>query len=277
MCRIYLVRKVNTLKEKKGILAIVALSIILLVALFLGKREDDKLMDKNSKEYQEWVNTSKDEKVEQEKTVAVQKEQETEKVISLNFYAKIDKKEKVKVLIAGDRIALSEGKNSENGIWSAGVSYIINKNYGSEVEVNLLASNDLTIKEGQTLISKSDITTNDLIILCFGHNDSVGSANIQDFKDVYNKIISDIKSKNENQSLLLMIPSTLEKDDKYREAILQVANENGLSYIDPKDTQEKSGVSKKSMLNGKLPNDIGYQMYTESISNVIREELKKTK
>ena len=265
------------MKEKKGILAIVALSIILLVALFLGKREDDKLMDKNSKEYQEWVNTSKDEKVEQEKTVAVQKEQETEKVISLNFYAKIDKKEKVKVLIAGDRIALSEGKNSENGIWSAGVSYIINKNYGSEVEVNLLASNDLTIKEGQTLISKSDITTNDLIILCFGHNDSVGSANIQDFKDVYNKIISDIKSKNENQSLLLMIPSTLEKDDKYREAILQVANENGLSYIDPKDTQEKSGVPKKNMLNGKLPNDIGYQMYTESISNVISEELKKTK
>jgi lysophospholipase L1-like esterase len=269
---------VNTLKEKKGILAIVALSIILLVALFLGKREDDKLMDKNSKEYQEWVNTSKDEKVEHAETVEVQKEtSETAKVISLNFYAKLDKKEKVKVLIAGDRIALSEGKNSENGIWSAGVSYIINKNYGSEVEVNLLASKNLTIKEGSSLISKSDITANDLIILCFGHNDSVASVNIQDFKSVYNKIISDIKSKNQNQILLLMIPSTLEKDDKYREAILQVANESGLAYIDPKDTQEKSGVPKKNMLNGKLPNDIGYQMYTESISNIIREELIKTK
>lgn len=248
-----------------------ALSTVLLVSLFLGKIEENKLIDRNSKDYQEWVNASKHE----EEVVDTINEQATTQVTALDFYSKLIKKEKVKVLISGDRIALSEGKNSINGIWSEGISYIINKNYGSEVELKLIASKDITIKEGQDLLSKEDMSNKDLIILCFGHNDSIGSVNIQEFKSAYNKIVSDIKSKNENQGLLLIIPSTLDNADKYREAIIDVANQNGLACVDTKVALDNSGLSKKSILNGKLPNDIGYQLYTESISKVINEEAQK--
>jgi len=257
------------LKEKKGIVVIVILSIILLVSLFLGKLQDNKLMDKNSEEYKEWVNSSKDDKV-----VPVEEKLKNQ-VTELDFYSKLIKKETVKILIAGDRIALSEGKNSDNGIWTEGVSYIINKNYGSEVELTLLASQEITIKGGQDLINKNDTSNQDLIILCFGHNDSIAAANVQEFKSTYSKIISDIKSKNENQKLLLIIPSTLDNADKYRETILAVAEENGLAYVDTKAAMDNSKLSKKSILNGKLPSDIGYQLYTESFSNVINEEVQK--
>lgn len=265
---------VNSLNNKKGIVVIVALSLILLVALFLGSIEDKKLRDNDIKEYEESIIVTN-----QEKDLDVEKEQKQEipKVEEKNFYMKLSNKEKVNILITGDRIALSEGKNSENGLWSEGVSYIINKNYNSSVELNMLAKQDISVQGGQDLLSKNNTSIYDLIIFCFGHNDSIMSLNVDEFKSTYNKIVSEIKSKNKIQNLILMIPSTLNDDDKYRSAIIEVAKENGLVCVDTKVTLDNSKIPKKNLLNGKLPNDLGYQLYTEAISKVISEGAQKIK
>ena len=74
---------------------------------------------------------------------------------------------------------------------------------------------------------------------------------------------------------MILVPSNISKDNNYRKAIIDIGNENSINIIDPKEIMDLSGKKENTYLNGDLPNDIGYQIYTQAIEKAINEELSK--
>ena len=255
------------MNKKKGILGIVVLIMLLGIALILGIRRDNKLKNENKEDYNNWQQENSNNETPKEQV-------EEPKVLKVDFYTKLKNKEEVKVVIIGDRIALSEGKTSAGGIWSEGVAYIINKDFGTKATVDLLAKQELTVTTALQLVSGKNLKQYDLAILCLGHNDNEINLNTSDFKEQYIQLLSEIKSKGDGITTMLLLPSTLKKDNIYRKIMEQSARRNLINIIDTRETFEKNGVVQKELINGELPNDLGYQYYTTTFAKVLHDNIK---
>ena len=173
------------MNNKRGIALISLLLLTLVGIVSFGVISDNKLKRKNQEEYNEWLKEKK-----QESVLGVSEKTEEEKS---DFYTKILLKEKVNILIIGDRIALSDGRDSQNGIWSEGIKYILNKNYGVNSEVKILAESTDSIDKALVYANSNIIGNYDLIIMCYGYNDSLGSTDLNKFKYIYNQAIKKAK------------------------------------------------------------------------------------
>lgn len=258
------------MKEKKQNILIVFLVIALIIIMIVGTIEDRKDKKQNIEDYKNW---SEKEDINKED---INKKSNKEEVVD-DFYSKLSKKEKVKVLILGDGIALSDGRNSEDGIWEHGVSYILKNTYGCENEVISLAENKSKVSDGIKVAEDNDIKGYDLIITCFGHNDSNEKVNLDQFKEDYKTLISKIKEANNNVVIIPIVESTLDKENIYRKELIEIFTEKSILYADTKLAFEMSGTLERNLKNNELPNDTGYQIYTQTISEVIKSGLEENK
>ena len=248
-------------KDKIENIIIVILAVVLVITLTLGIVKDKKESNKNLEEYNEFVN----EEV---------KDKETSVEVIDDFYNKLSKKENVNVLVLGDGLALSQGRNSDNGIWDQGVKNLIQTTYGSNVELKSLAKGGSSSSVGLETVKNNDISGYDLIITCYGHNDNKVGTSIEEFKKNYQDIINEIKIKNPNGIIIPIAPSTLATDNAYSVAIKEVSDFNKLNCADTKTTFINSGIGEGNLIYAGLPNDKGYQLYTETIGNVIKEKMQ---
>lgn len=270
------------MENKKGIIVIIALSAILIGLLGYGIVKDKNDTAKNAQDYENWKNNSSSSVVKEETKDKNQNssssddknnrddKKEEKKEPRKNFYLKLKDKEDVNVAIIGDKLALSEGRTSEAGIWSGGVSYIIGQNFGSKADVNLLAKSDLLTKDASDFISKQDFSQIDLTIVCLGHNDNAQGVDASTFKDEYTAFLEKIKEKNPSMEILALIPSTLANDNMHRQMIIGVSDIVEINTIDTRKYFEVNGVVDSGLMNGDLPNDIGYQCYTVAIGDVLK-------
>ena len=271
------------LENKKQISAIAALCAVLIVVLAVGAIKEKKQDKQNLADYNAWLEQKSSEKgeaqvqIDQREQKAEENKTEAESAKNENFYKKLAKKEKVKVLIIGDGIALSEGKTSEDGVWQNGVSYIIKNTYGCESEVVSLAKNKSKVSDGIKVVGNNDVKDYDLIITCFGHNDSRDKISIDEFKTNYVTLITKLKEANGNVIIMPIVESTLEKDNVYRNAIINTCSESSIDYADMKLAFEKSGIIERNLENNDLPNNTGYQIYTQTIGEVIKAGMAKNK
>lgn len=260
--------------NKKGIAIIITLILAFAGVLTLGIIKDRKVNSDNQADYNKYIEKSKTTEV-AAKTEEVKGTTKVEtKLEDLNFYGKLKNKTAVKILILGDGLALSQGSTSSAGTWDAGVSNLIQNTYGSTVGLTSLAKAGAASSVGLTVAKSNNLEGCDLVITCFGHNDSNSAININDFKTNYTAVVNEIKIKSPKVVILPLLPSTLPLDNKYRLKIQEVAQENGLTCIDTKTAFINSGITETKLLNGNLPSDIGYQVYTEAIGNVIKAEMK---
>ena len=263
--------------SKKGLGIIGILTIVLIVVFTFGILQDRKVNAKNREDYLAWLegvdnsSTPKEELADKQVEEPVVKEPEVEE---LDFYGKLKNKKSVKVLILGDGLALSQGRNTNEGIWDQGVASLIESTYGSTVELKSLAQNGAASAVGYNVVKNNDISNYDLIITCYGQNDNNAAVNIDQFRANYESIIQEIKGKNAKGVIIPILPSTLTIDNKYRNAIQAIATDNGLKVADTKTAFINSGMTEATLSNGVLPNDKGYQLYTETIGNVIKNGVK---
>ena len=253
-------------KEKLQTIIIVILTIVLVFTLTIGIIKDKNENKKSVEEYNELSNNDELNKDEQEV--------QSNEIVKDDFYGKLRKKEDVKVLVLGDGLALSQGRTSENGIWDQGVKNLIQSTYGSNVELKSLAKNGASSAIGLDTVTNNDISGYDLILVCYGHNDNKINFSVEGFKENYQNIIDKVMEKNPDGIIIPIVPSTLTNDNAYSKAIKEVANNNKLNFADIKTTFINSGIGEGNLSNGVLPNDTGYQLYTESIGNVIKEKMK---
>lgn len=265
------------MKDKKQNILVLLLAIVLILILVIGTITDRNEKKENMEEYNTWI---KEKEINKKNKEDSDKKDNEEKVVDKsnnNFYTKLSKKEKVKVLILGDGIALSEGRNSENGIWEHGLSYIIKNTYGCENEVVSLAKNKSKVSDGIKVVENNDIKDYDLIVTCFGHNDSSEKISLDKFRENYEELINNIKEANNNAIIIPVVESTLDKENVYRKELIEILKEKSILYADTKLAFEKSGILEVNLKNNELPNDTGYQIYTQTISEVIKSGLEENK
>jgi hypothetical protein len=262
--------------SKKGLLTVIALALILICVLAAGILKDKKLNNANKEEYTaSLTSASKEEPKETKEEAKVEEKPVVEKdTQNLDFYGKLKEKQSVRVLILGDGLAMSQGRASDNGVWDQGVANLIQSTYGSKVELKSLAQSGASTSVGVSVVKDSDIKDYDLVITCFGQNDSNTLVNPSQMKTNYNSIITEIKSKSPKATIIPVLPNTLALDNTYRLTIQKVATENKLTCADMKKAFTESGMQESSLINGYLPNDKGYQIYTQTIGNVIKAGVK---
>ena len=244
---------------------ILGLSVVLVVTLIIGIVKDRNLTEKNTEEYNEFM-------VEYE---ANKKKDKSDQTLTDNLYNKLRKKEDVKILILGDGIVSTQTIGSENGIFGEGVKKVIETTYGSKVELKLLAKNGASSEVGVETVKNNDISGYDLVIICYGHNDNETGILPEKFKDNYQEIVDEIKKANPNATIIPIVPSTLDSDNKYSNVIKEVSNSNELNFADMKLGFVESNLGEYNLGNGGFPNDAGYNLYIESIGKIIEENIKE--
>ncbi|WP_143315811.1 SGNH/GDSL hydrolase family protein [Clostridium sp. HBUAS56017] len=261
--------------SKKGLITISALALILVFVLAAGIIKDRKLNSINKEEYvASLTNSSKEESKNTKEVKAQEPPVEDKSTKSLDFYGKLKEKQPVRVLILGDGLAMSQGRNSDNGIWDQGVASLIQNTYGSKVELKSLAQSGASTTVGVNVAKNNDISNYDLVITCFGHNDNSTLVNPSQSKTNYSNILAEIKSKSPKATIIPVLPSTLALDNTYRLTIQKLAAENNLTCADMKKAFTESASQESTLLNGSLPNDKGYQIYTQTVGNIIKAGVK---
>ena len=255
-------------KNKKETIVIASLLLILTVVLVIGIIKDKKLLEKNNIEYDNW----KENNLIQDETSTIN-DVKVEK--SKNFYEKLKSNEYVNILVLGDDIALSEGRRSDDGIWTEGLKYLIKNTYNTENTLTNVSEKGYLIESAVQNIINSDIANYDLVILCFGYSNYVSGSDIESFRNSYTNIIDEIYKQKENITILSMVQSELDTNSPYGNIVKEVSLSKGLSIIDTHEAFKNSGIEYALSDNGVLPNDIGYQIYTETIKSVIDNELNK--
>ncbi|MBE6050964.1 MAG: hypothetical protein E7214_10025 [Clostridium sp.] len=243
--------------SKKGFGIIILLSIVLVAVLGLGIMKTRKLNAINQKEFKEFMDEFNNATLEKEKK-------------PVDFVGKLKEKQEVNMLVLGDELAASQGKTTDNGIWSDGVTKFIKDTYGSEVKLQVLAESKAKVEDGLNTVNLNNVSNNDFILFCYGNNDSLGRTSLDSFKGNYSNLVKKVKEENPNATLIVMIPSTLELDNKYRLKMMEVCNENGLAYGDMKTSFKESGQAESKLTKNSLPTDMGYQVYTQTINNIIK-------
>lgn len=264
--------------ERRWTVLIILLSIALIVVLGAGVIKEKKLNKKNAEEYSEWNKEKNNSpKVEEDVTEELPEAEEVVKKEDeiLDFYGKLKNKQDVKILILGDGLALSEGKTSDAGVWDKNLALSIESTYGVKVELQSLSERGANVARGvQVLNNNPTVKDFDLVITCFGQIDKVG-VNLDQFKNDYMKIINDLQTRNEKCVVMPILPSTINTESPYRIKIQEVATEKGLDVIDARGAFNNAGVPFESLLNGSLPNDKGYEVYTKEASKIIDAKVKQ--
>lgn len=260
--------------NRNGKVIIITLMLIFVGVLTLGIIKDKKINSNNEEDYNNYIEEAKTTVKAETTETDTKASEEVVKTEAVDFYGKLKNKSAVKVLILGDGLALSQGSTSSAGTWDAGVFNLIQNTYGSAVELTSLAKAGASSSVGLTVAKNNKLEGYDLVITCFGHNDSNSASNINDLKTNYVGIVNEIKTKNPKAVILPILPSTLQLDNKYRLKIQEVAAENNLTCVDMKTAFVNSGISDAKLLNGNLPSDIGYQIYTQTIGSVIKAAVK---
>ena len=268
--------------SRKGLGIIIVLFIVLIGVLTLGIFKEKKMQKDSESVTSEWVaskdnSTSKEEdKKEGEKPSDEEKkeEQEAPKEEYKGLYSKLKNKADVRMLVLGDGLALSQGRNTTAGIWDKEIANWMTNTYGSKVELVSLARAGATSAVGYEVAANNDISNYDLIIICFGQNDNNKLNNINTFNANYQGIINKVKEKNPEGTILPILPSTLVADNAYRVAIQNISKNNTLNAIDVSNEFANSGVAINQLVgNAGLPNDKGYGLYIKAVTKHIENSM----
>lgn len=262
------------MKRKAEFMMIFFLVIALGVISVFGFKKSAELSDKDKKEYAEWVQKNVADKKKQKSAEENKKAKEVaiaEENLDLN--QKLQQGKPIKILVLGDGIALSQGKDTDQGSWDNGVVNWIKNTYKSDSQLKNLAEQGCTVARGNEILGSNDIQGFDLILTCFGQSDRNKAVNLQNFKDGYSNLIKSIKLKNPNGVIIPILPNTFSMVSDYREQIVNLAKENSLIVADAKAAFVNTG-DEKELTSGVLPNDKGYKLYTQVIGDVIKQNIK---
>lgn len=243
--------------SKKGFVIIILLSIVLIAVIGLGVMKTKKLNTINQKEFKEFMDEFNNATLDKDKK-------------SVDFVGKLKGKQEINMLVLGDGLAASQGKTTDDGIWSNGVTKFIKETYGSSVKLQVLAEPNAKVEDGVNTVNLNDVSNNDLIILCYGNNDSANKTSIDSFKASYTNLVTKVKNENPNALVIAIMPNTLELENKYRIKMMEVCNEKAIAYGDLKTAFKESGQAESKLIKNSLPTDAGYKLYSQTVSNIIK-------
>ncbi|MFT8350350.1 SGNH/GDSL hydrolase family protein [Clostridium saccharoperbutylacetonicum] len=250
---------------KKKVLSICfafLLLIVLLISLILGISKSNIMKAHDKSDYDNWLNNKTSFEVKN----------------NLILYKKLKNRQNINVLLLGDDLALSKGKSDAHPGWSNLLVSYIEASFKNKVYLESLAQPGDTILEGEKIVTSNPNLENfDLIIICFGKNDSTNKIPLSTFQKNYSDLIESLKSKNSTCTILTIIPSTLPESSNYRHEIENLNSDYNLKCIDMLEQFKTSKVEMATLSTNDFPNDNGYNLYAVSINDTIIKEVSNLK
>ncbi|MDZ5254342.1 SGNH/GDSL hydrolase family protein [Clostridium sp. LIBA-8841] len=245
----------NRSKSKALDISIIVLIIALVLVIGIGTIKDKKILAKNMESYS---TDSTNQPVNNEK-----------KPSSSNPYEKIKNGEEVNILVLGNGIGLSEGKTDESGNWTSNLSKWLEETYKSKANITNLSQDKATVKTGLEALEQNKDNF-DLAYIIFGQNDQK-AVNPKEFKEDYEKIIENLKGRNENIVIVPIIENSIRKKNEYTNIIEELGKANNLTVIDMATvfTKDPAPYAKLTTKGGIYPNNLGYSVYFSNIKSSI--------
>lgn len=178
------------------------------------------------------------------------------------------KKEKVRAVILGDSIAVSQGaSNPLKTGWTKDLRRSLIKTYSNNIVWDNKASSGTLVDYCITRAKEIESTT-DVVFICVGRNDRNFYTPSQ-FSKKYAQLIRIIKRKAPDADIFCIVePPMVSLDESLflgiRKAIINVSAKTGVNLLDVWSTYPKDLVKLDTLLqDGLHPNDKGYKLMSD--------------
>lgn len=262
-------------KPKKGIsysdkskilnISLIVLSVALVLVIVFGTIRDRKISAGN----RENISSSKDNNSKADTN-------EFNNTFEIgNPYKKINDGQSVNILVLGDGIGNSEGKNGDEGDWSNLLTKWLQDTYNSKANITNLSDQKATIKDGNKSL-ETNKDNFDIAYIIFGQNDEK-TLSAEEFKKNYEEVVKNLKERNKDMAIVPVIENSIRKKNAYTKVIEEVAKENNLNVLDMATvfTKDPEPYAKITTKGGIFPNNTGYGLYFKEMKNSIESNIKQ--
>lgn len=202
----------------------------------------------------------------------------TKKAVYNTFYQKLKAGSPVRIAILGDSIAAKAGTDIAHA-WDTLLNTWLTETYGSQVTMDSYAIGGTTSFMGyfqsQTAMRAAIQADGvyDLVIICYGPNDDPTN-----FSLIYESMLRSVKSLNGSCQLITFLESNpYSYSDKMLE-IQRLSKRYGADVADTINAYALTGLSYEELSpDGTHPNTEGHQLYFETISAIIEQNVIKNK
>ncbi|WP_300347738.1 SGNH/GDSL hydrolase family protein [Clostridium sp.] len=253
-------------KSKILNISLIVLSVALVLVIVFGTIRDRKILASNRENISSSNNT--------DSSNSTSKEVDS-KFKGDNPYKKINDGQSVNILVLGDGIGNSEGKNGDEGDWSNLLTKWLQDTYNSKANITNLSDQKATIKDGNKSL-EANKDNFDIAYIIFGQNDEK-TLSAEEFKKNYEEVVKNLKERNKDMAIVPVIENSIRKKNAYTKVIEEVAKENNLNVLDMATvfTKDPEPYAKITTKGGIFPNNTGYGLYFKEMKNSIESNIKQ--
>lgn len=205
--------------------------------------------------------------VKQNKKAEQEKQRLEDIAMNGTFYEKLDNGLKVNVLIVGDSIGEGAGGKDSSGSFPSRLAMAIGQAYGSYMSVtNVSMGGNASYSGYVRTMALDDGKDYDLAIICHGQNDEE-----KDFSLYYESIIRAIANKYPKCSIISVLESSQKEYTDKMKTIKGLCRHYDIPVADT-IAAFRGNYEALVRPDGVHPNDEGYQLYSNTIEEVIYEQ-----
>ncbi len=200
-----------------------------------------------------------------------QKEILNKKKLEASFYQKLSDGFDTNILIVGDSIGEGSGVATGGKQWFKQLQVYLQNYKGSKVSMTNVSMGGNTSYAGYVrTMALDDNIDYDLAIICYGQNDS-----LEGFSVNYESIIRAIESKYPNCSIISILESSQREYTEKMKVIQAICAHYDIPMADTIASFSNSGKKYEDLTkDGVHPNDVGQDIYYETIKNIIDNNIK---
>ena len=248
-------------KKVKLNILILFLSVLLLCILFLGIKNEMDLLSKNYNKYQDLNNN-------------LTSGEKTSLENNSNFYNKIDANEDINILLLGDEIIHGTTYDSGDSPYpiAKNISALLNSTYNINSSFKFIKNNDFTILDANnSLDTATDINNLDLAIISFGNNDAKENIPVNEFAQKYSDLISKIKIKDYNCTIISLLPPNLDENNDYILKLESICELNNIDYINLNQIFTNSNTAYDELIKNDIPTEKGYDLISQNLIQLLKK------
>ena len=185
-------------------------------------------------------------------------------------YQKILNKEPINILVVGDSIGEGYGSSDDEHSWPALLDSYIESMYESEVTItNISLGGESSLAGYIRLLQQNQDIKQDLIIVCFGHNDANDN-----FEVYYESIIRRDLNQYPDCSIICIQEYSQKEYTEKMNGILKVANYYRIPVVDTiQPFQDYSEGYDALTIDGTHSNDSGQEIFADAIEEILDYEI----
>lgn len=191
----------------------------------------------------------------------------------ISVYEKLADGAPISVLVVGDSISAGAG-STKGKSWAVRIPEMIKTSYGSECTLTNISMGGTTSIAGIMREEMLDDGVNyDLVIICYGENDSDDDS----FASNYEGVIRSSQAKYPGCSIICVLESSQREYTNKIKTIMDIAHFHNIPIADTIEAFNNSGYNYEELVNAPddltHPNNTGHEIYLNTIATIISDQM----